>query len=44
MFTVAERERLRDELIAAAREDVRIVSCAITGSGASGARGSMVRH
>jgi hypothetical protein len=37
VFTTAERERLREELIAAAQADGRISGVAITGSAASGA-------
>lgn len=37
MFTVAEREQVRDALIAAARADDRIAGAALTGSAASGA-------
>lgn len=36
MFSEEERGRLRDELVAAAREDGRIVAAAVLGSGASG--------
>lgn len=37
MFTLRERERLRDALVAAARTDDRIIGAALTGSGARGA-------
>jgi hypothetical protein len=37
MFTPAERERLRTELIEAARADQRIIGAALTGSAAAGA-------
>ena len=36
MFTREERERIRSELIAAARADDRIIGCAITGSASTG--------
>ncbi len=36
MFTVAEREELRERLVAAARTDSRVVSAALVGSGARG--------
>lgn len=38
MFTVADREALRSQLVAAARADSRIVAAALTGSAASGAQ------
>jgi hypothetical protein len=34
MFTVEERERLRDALVERARADPRIIGAAVTGSGA----------
>ncbi|MFI7067272.1 nucleotidyltransferase domain-containing protein [Kribbella sp. NPDC050124] len=37
MYTVAEREALRDALVAAARADARITGAALTGSAATGA-------
>lgn len=36
MFTVDERDRLREQIVAAAREDQRIVGAALTGSSAAG--------
>ncbi|GAB3411241.1 nucleotidyltransferase domain-containing protein [Flindersiella endophytica] len=36
MFTAAEREQLRDSLVAAARTDPRITAAALTGSAAAG--------
>lgn len=36
MFTIEDRERLRDELVVAARADARISSAALTGSAATG--------
>ena len=36
MFTAEERERLRDELVSAARADVRISAAALLGSSALG--------
>ena len=37
MFSVRDREQLRDELVAAAKADSRISGAALTGSGAVGA-------
>jgi hypothetical protein len=37
MFTIEERERLRDELVAAAKADGRIIGAALTGSAAASA-------
>ena len=37
MFTPEDRTRLRDALVAAARDDPRITACALTGSAAAGA-------